>query len=171
MRFEIKQGHSTSGPELTARLQAVGAEFRGMIKTILEEAAEEGRRVAQAGAPRSGILRHNDGARISDSIQVTPVRFAAGGAGGGGFYEVSLSASTLIAPQLRYVLEGTANRGAGKIYPARGNVLAIDKGGEGVHFRRWVHGQAPQTRWWEDAQDAVSASVEAGIESMHLGNP
>ena len=166
MEFEIKPEHPGQIPEVTARIRSLGPELRGMIKDVLREAAEEGRKVAEARAPRGQDDWKNYGRRISDSIQVSEVRFAPGGAGGGGFYQITLYASSDIAPHLPFVFEGTADEGAGKIYPSKGNVLALDKGGEGVHFRSWVHGQAPQTEWWEDAHVAVEQSINTNVRGM-----
>lgn len=169
MEFEIRPEYPGQIPEVEARIQATGAEFRGMIKEVLREAAETGRKVAEAGAPRGPILERNDGGRISDSIQISDVNYRPGGAGGGGFYTIRLFASSAIAPHLKYVFEGTADQGAAKIYPARGNVLVLDKGGEGRKFVKWVHGQRAQTGWWEDAHIAVEGEIEAGVRGMNLG--
>lgn len=169
MRFEIEPEYPGQIAEVSARIQAAGREFRDQIKAVLEEAAETGRKVAEAGAPRDLTFKNN-GRRISDSILVDNVRYAPGGSGGGGNYEIRLYASGAIAPHLRYVFEGTGGRDR-KIYPAHGNVLAIQKEGEEVSFRRWTHGQDPQTAWWEDAHYAMEDAITAGVQRMNVGRP
>lgn len=169
MRYEIEPEYPGQVPELIARIQATGAEARGFIKELLQESAELGRRVAESQAPRGNLFDHHGGG-ISDSIQISSIRYAPGGAGGGGFYEIDLYADSAIAPHLKYVFEGTADEGVGKIYPARGNVFTFQKDGEERKFRPWIHGQRPQTAWWEHAHDAVDANISSGIQGMNLGN-
>lgn len=141
----------------------VGEEIRGIIR----EALETGQRVAEMEAPRSGE-RFHEGAKIRDSIRIRIDQdsFAPGGSGGGGFYEGHLYVDSELAPQVRWVMEGTADEGAGLITPARGNVFPIEKNGEGVRFRSWVHGQRPQRIWWDLAREAVLRELSIGMDSI-----
>lgn len=169
MEYEIEPEYPGQGLEITARIRAVNRSYRGLIQQILREAAEAGRKTAEIEAPRGEFGQHQ-GRRISDSIQVSEINYAPGGAGGGGFYEVHLYADSAIAPHLRYVFEGTAGEGVGRIYPAHGNVFAIQKEGEATRFRPWVHGQRPQTAWWEHAHEAVESEIAFAVRGMNIGN-
>jgi hypothetical protein len=155
-----------SPAEVEVRIKAMRTKIAGEISDIVAEAARLGADEARALAPRSGIFR-NEGRRISDSIQYEDSRFSAGGAGGGGSYRARFYASSTIAPQLSYVLEGTGGQG-NIIRPTRGNVLALQKEGEGVHFRRWVHGQDPQTAWWEAAHEVAERFVAERIHDISI---
>lgn len=170
LTFELVPSQTASGPQAIARIQAVNAEFRGAIKSLIEDAVAEGVRVARESAPRGEMFRHH-GPTIADSIMAEPVRYHPGGAGGGGYYEASFSASSLIAPHLKFVFEGTGERGerpTGLIRPSQGNVMAIQKEGEGVHFRAWARGQFPQQRWWEDAEAHADEVLAAGVRSLGI---
>lgn len=163
--YEITPDRPDAIPQATARIQAVGKELRDEIRALIAEAVDEGRRVAEQEAPR-GEERFHEGGRIRDAIRVSEVRYAPGGAGGGGFYEADLYASSDIAPQVRFVMEGTADEGRGLITPAHGNVFPIEKEGEGIRYRSWVHGQRPQTAWWDHAREATRHYIEAGLDSI-----
>lgn len=148
--------------EISARLEAVNREFRGLIKDMIKNAQEEGKRVAIREAPRGPILRRNEHSRISDAIVSEPIVYRPGGAGGGGDYEGSIRAEARIAPHLGFVYEGTGNK-TGHGLEIRGNlgsIMVLQKGGEEVKFRRAVSGQRPQQRWWLDAEDAMYASLQ-----------
>jgi hypothetical protein len=167
--FEVVPDRTNDGPRAIARIQAVGAEFRGAIKALIEEAVSEGVRVAKAEAPSGRDSRHE--IRIVDAITSTPVVYHPGGAGGGGFYEATIEASALVAPHLRWVFEGTGlhdPQGAHLIRPSHGNVMGIQKEGEPTSYVRWTRGQARQQRWWEEAEQATDTVLAAGVRSLGL---
>lgn len=169
LHFEITPEHPGEIPEVTARIQAVDKELRGFIREAIESALEAGRTIAEATAPRGEPRKFREGVSIRDAIRISETVYAPGGAGGGGFYEGTLYVDSALAPQIEFVMEGTADEGRGLIRPSQGNlhgVLAIEKEGEGVHFRRWVHGQAPQTAWWDTAHEEVEHVLQAEIDSI-----
>lgn len=170
--FNIREAGGSGGRTAVVGMRAVQKDLQEFIKGLVERAAKEGQRVAEAEAPR-GKSEPRDGRRIVDSIKVGHVHYSPGGLGGGGSYEVELYADGAIAPHLRYVYEGTANEGTGFIRPAKGNiagVLAIEKEGEGVHFRRWARGQKPQREWWRQGQRAAEEVIAEGIRTLRIDN-
>lgn len=169
--FYVTPSQPDSVPQLTARIKAVSSELRDEVRAILKEAVAEGARVARIEAPRGNPGEGQRGRRISDSIVTGPIRYHPGGGGGGGYYEMSLEASSEIAPHLPFVFEGTGERGefpTGKILPAKGNVMVIEKQGEGASFVRWTRGQMPQQKWWQDAHAAVEERLDFGFRSMQI---
>lgn len=167
--FEITPEHPGEIPEVTARIQAVDKELRGLIREAIQTSLEIGRGIAESEAPHGQPRQFREGVRIRDAIRISEVAYAPGGSGGGGFYEGTLYVDAALAPQIEFVMEGTADDGRGLIEPSQGNlhdVLAIEKEGEGVHFRRWVHGQAPQTAWWDMAHEEVERSLQAQIDNI-----
>jgi hypothetical protein len=163
MNFEIIPDRPDSIPELTVKLRALGGELRGQTRGVLAEALREGQLVAEREAPRGMNMGRRLYPRISDSIRVEDATYSPGGAGGGGFYTGRLYADSAVAPQLQYVMEGTADHGRGLIRPSRGNVMVFQKLGEPTRFRHWVHGQRANTRWWDDAHEAVRHSINTNI--------
>jgi hypothetical protein len=149
--------------DTTVRIRATRDEFRDATRAIMEDAIAHGAATARALAPRGPIRAGNVGRRIVDSIQeeISP-RPTPGGAGGGAYWEGSFHASAMISPHLRFVMEGTR----GVIRPARGNVLALQKEGEEVHFRRWVSGQSPQASWWDAAQEETNRYVSDHVDAI-----
>lgn len=167
--------YAVSGPDsipvTTARIRAVGAELRGLTTELLKHALEEGQRVAIREAPRAALFQGHEGQRISNSIHVSTIVYRPGGAGGGGFYEASLHADGDEAPHLLWVFQGTGERGiepTGKIGPAHGNVMEIQKEGEEVRFRTFQRGQHPQQRWWEEARLRVEEVLETGVREIEI---
>jgi hypothetical protein len=157
-----------TGRETVVKIRAVNEEIRSSIIETITEAVAEGESVAKAKVPhgRGGGRGH---VRLSNAIKAGPVRYHPGGAGGGGFYEASLEVDASIAPQARWVMEGTgeyADLPFGRIYPARGNVMVIMKQGESPSFVRWSRGQRPNTLWWEDANRRMEDSVARGIRNI-----
>lgn len=165
--FTVKESGGQGGRTAVFGIRAIETEIQTVIKEILTQAVEEGERVAKSLAPR-GKDSKNEGRRISDAIRVSNIEYRPGGLGGGGSYQVELIADGEIAPHLHDVFEGTANKGEGKIRPAHGNVFAIEKGGEGVHFREWVHGQKPQQEWWEEATRAAESEIRDKIQRFRI---
>lgn len=169
LSFQVVPERNADGPRAIARIQATGAEFRGAIKELIEEAVAEGVRYAKTHAPRGDSFHHQN--RIEDAITADPIRYHPGGAGGGGYYEASFSASSEIAPHLEFVFEGTGERGKDPhlIRPSQGNlhkVMAIEKNGEPVSFVRWTRGQYPQQLWWEDAEAHTDAVLSEGVRNI-----
>lgn len=174
--FSVQRAHGyDDGLTAAAKIRGINEEFRGLIKGMIETSLAEGLRIAHERAPRGPFLEHNEGRRIVDQIFATPVRFSPGGAGGGGNWEGELRASNDDGGHLQFVFEGTAGGGVGKIFPNKarsghhgftlGGALAIQKEGEGVHFRSWVHGQKPQQEWWYEAEDAMERKLEEQIHT------
>jgi hypothetical protein len=163
-----KAGPPHDGPTAIVGIHTFTKELREALKGVLEDALSQGHHTAVALAPR-GKEDKNRGRRISDAIRTEDRPYHPGGHGGGGYYEAALIADANISPQVRYVFEGTAEEGRGNIYPAHGNVLRIEKEGEGVKFRPSVRGQKPQTEWWEAAQREMENFIQDRIRTLGLG--
>lgn len=143
------------------RFRAV-ADFREKIIDAMEFAADA------AGQYMGTHVPYHSGS-IYRAINVGPVRYMPGGAGGGGFYEVNVGVNKDEAPHVEAVIDGTgiyARDGGGPIFPANGNVMVFTKLGEGKVFTRWTKGQEPQRAWFEDAQALASRLVAERISSM-----
>jgi hypothetical protein len=165
LTYSIRESGGTGGRTTIIGIKAVRKEIAQQIRDALLESAKEGAAVARANAPRNKFdPDRNRGHKISDSIRVSESEYAPGGVGGGGSYKVELIADGAIAPHLRYVWQGTGN-----IRPSRGNVLLIEKGGEGTQFRTKAKGQQAQTEWWEDATRALDAFLQDRIRKAGLG--
>jgi hypothetical protein len=163
LNFEIIPDQPDSIADLEVKIQGLSGRMRTLAAEMMAQAVEAGRIVAEREAPRGPILERDSG-RISDSIQIERGGLERGGVGGGSAYTIyRLYASSAIAPHLRYVMEGTADQGRGLINPSRGNVLVLQKEGEIVRFRPWVHGQRANTRWWDQAHEAVQESLDSQI--------
>jgi hypothetical protein len=139
-------------------------DFREEIKKSIEHAAHE------AGAYMATHVPFHSG-QLYNAINVGPVTYMPGGAGGGGRYEVLVGVDRDRAPHAEFVIEGTGlyNRENPKngIYSnTPGGVMAFEKFGEMV-FTRYTRGQHPQREWFEDAQelarDLIEYSIRTGI--------
>lgn len=168
LQFTINDEGGRGGRTAILGIRAAETEIHDFVLDLIQEAVEEGERVAKALAPRSNEER-NRGRHIADAIRIEGREYRAGGQGGGGTQQVSLVADGEIAPQLVYVYEGTADEGTGHIYPARGNVLRLEKNGEGPRFRPRVRGQKPQRDWWEAAQDAMDSYIKQRVRESGIG--
>lgn len=156
MDYEIRSEGLT---DFTVIFRAV-RDYREEITDAMEHAAR------MAGNYMGTHVPFHSG-QLYRAINVGPVKYTAGGAGGGGFYEVHVGVDEATAPHAEAVIEGTGiySRIAPTpgIFPANGNVMAFSKLGEGVVFTKWVKGQEPQRAWFEDAQDIARNIVERAI--------
>jgi hypothetical protein len=159
---------------------------RGTIRSDRRHAKRSPRRVESPNGVRrrhdrfaaqlsEGLLK--SGNTIARSIRKAETVFHAGGAGGGGFYEVRVGPGRDAPEHLTYVMEGTGLYGSlGTVIRARMSgghrgVLAIQKRGEGVRFRTFARGQRPQRQWYDDAVQVADQFVEEGLRSIRLDRP
>lgn len=162
-QYEIVPERPDQIPDVIVKMRALGGEFSGMVRGLVAEAVKEGKRVAEMEVP-VGPEQFHTGSRIKDAIQSFTSPYKPGGAGGGGTFEGRIWVDNELAPQVDFVMQGTMDDGTEKIKPAKGNVLAIEKDGEGVHYRAWAHGQRPNTSWWEHAFDEAEHILSTGLE-------
>ena len=146
--------------DLNVRIRALGAEYRDRILEAVEKATTE------AGAYMAMHVPYHSG-QLYRAINVGPVVYRPGAAGGGGYYEAHVGVNEEMAPHAIWVTEGTGiyNREnpTNGIFPGKGNVMAFEKLGEGTVFTRWTRGQEPQDAWFENAQDLANAVVRREI--------
>lgn len=143
----------------------VEANAKEQTRHIIEHSARSAEAVMLAKVPRS-----NSGNRDTIAASIRSVsEYHPGGAGGGGFYEARVGPGEDAPGHLRYVMEGTGLFGSGSlIRSASGGVLAIEKRGEGVHFRTFSRGQRAQTQWYDDAIQAAELSMETGVRTANF---
>lgn len=172
MDFSVRR----SPPDAIVSLRAQGDEWRKQIRGIVLEGARRGAMAARARAPRGKDGATQRGRRIVDAIrydQRTPVAVP-GGAGGGSQWQSRFWVDENIAPQIKFVWNGTR-----AIITARGNigqrgefthrgVLKIQKEGEPIHYRNWVRGQKPQREWWYAAQRTADDYVKRTLREIQI---
>lgn len=157
MEFEIRE----EGIDAAIRFRAV-KDFKDDIIATMERAAHEAGTYMATHAPyHSGALYR--------SINVGPIVYRPGGAGGGGFYEIEVGVNEEMAPHARYVIEGTGIYGESPtngIFPTNRKFMAFDKMGEETVFTRWTRGQRPQREWFEDAQELAQNIISRAIHGI-----
>ena len=158
MDFEIR----TEGlDDFTLRFRAI-KEYRDEIRETLEEAAEK------AGLYMTTHVPYDRG-QLFSAIEVSPIRYAPGGSGGGGYYEIEVGVDESTAPHAEWVLEGTGlfNREnpTNGIFPD-GNALRWH-GQEGKIFAAWTKGQKPQREWFEGAIRLADAIVDRKVRGRN----
>jgi hypothetical protein len=168
LTYSIHETPSGGGRTAVIGIRAIQTELAQFVKDVITEAAEDGKRTAEALAPRN---KWNPGRNPKDSISrnidTSDRSYAPGGTGGGGQYQVELYAES---PHLREVMEGTGHyAGKGNIKPTHGNLLRFE--GKGQKFAvREVKGQAPQTEWWERAIEDTERYIESRVDQIDLGH-
>lgn len=153
----------------------IGAEVRAQaglkeeIQKTLIEASEMALNMMRLKVPKSRETYSNAKDPFHKTIYSSLARgnlsYHPGGAGGGGQWEINVG--TLDPPEhLEWVVEGTED-----IFSSKGNLgplMAIQKMGEPVKFRRARRGQKPQTEWITDAQAATNTFISQRIERMRI---
>jgi hypothetical protein len=151
MEFEIRTEGLT---DFEVRVRAIGEDYRDQIIGAVKKATVE------AGTYMAAHVPFHSGA-LFRAIEIGPVVYHPGGAGGGGFYEAHVGVNEEIAPHAIFVVEGTGIYGPQQsmIYPAKGNVMVFEKGGEGSVFTKSSKGQEPRSAWFEVAQEVAEAVI------------
>lgn len=148
--------------DFTVRFRAI-RDFRDDILDTMDRAAHE------AGSYMGTHVPYHSGG-LYRAINVGPIKYQAGGAGGGGFYEVHVGVDESQALYAEAVIEGSGiyNRDNPKagIFPANGNVMAFEKNGEATVFTAWTRGQEPQRAWFEDAQALAHSIIARAISGI-----
>lgn len=170
--WSVVPDHTNSGPRAILKIKAVNEEIQSKIKSLIEEAVEEGVIRAKREAPKG--KGHHFGARIEDSIYAEPIRYHPGGAGGGGFFEGSFRASNEIAPHLEWVYLGTGLRNIlhpHRIYPLPPRRVMMSEYWGGREYFTSSQGQFPQQRWWADAEERAERKLSTSIRHLDLEIP
>jgi hypothetical protein len=161
MEYEIR---SEGLLDFDIRMRAEGEDWRDAILTALDRASH------QAGMYMGTHVPRGETGRLFRAINVGPVTYRPGGAGGGGFYEVHVGVDTEQAPHALFVLEGTGihheGGSRGNITASKGNFMAINKEGEGIIYRQSAEGQLPQREWFDDAQDIADRVVRRELNKQ-----
>lgn len=159
------------------RVRAIEQKVQEDIKDVLNDASDRAYQVMRDAAPR-------DTGRLAASVRQSPIKYAPGGLGGGGFYEAEVSAGEGV-PYANVVLEGSG------IYYAIGLPITASNGNiraktnpawrttTGAKFMVWrskrtgrlvrrkaVRGQPPKTAWVEFAQGSARDVVTAGLAEI-----
>jgi hypothetical protein len=114
LTWSVEESQFLGTPEVTASFSGYPAQFRAFFEEVLNQAIEDGYRVAMQEAPGAkNPLSKNQGRRIRDAIEIHSTIGKRGGLGGGATIEKSLIANGVIAPHLRFVWEGTGLAGGG----------------------------------------------------------
>lgn len=171
LNWSIEPAEYNSAHRVAVKIKATGERLRAQTQELVQDAVLEGLRIAKRDAPRGKTYEKRGNIRLVDGITATPVTYHPGGTGGGGYWEAHLVADSTVAPQLKWVMEGTGIRAdppRGRITPATGNVMVVQKLGEGPHFIRSAKGQRPQTEWWTRAHARMESVVEDGVNTIVL---
>src|SRR4051812_25122235 len=116
--------------DFDVRIRAMGAEYRDRIIEAVEKASRE------SGSYMALHVPYHSG-QLYRAINVGNVKYHPGGAGGGGFYEAIVDVNEDLAPHAEAVISGTGIYGdppTPGIFPAKGNVMAFTRAGEGTVF-------------------------------------
>lgn len=159
------------------RVRAIEEKVREDIKDVLTEASNRAAEVMQGAVPR-------DTGRLAASIHQSPIKYAPGGLGGGGFFEAEVSAGEGV-PYANVVLEGSGiyYGSGGPITASNGNIRAkinpAWRTTTGAKFMVWrskktgrlvrkkaVRGQVPKTAWVEFAQGSARDVVTVGLAEI-----
>lgn len=161
---------------MLVRVRAIEERFKVDINEALTEASETAYRIMLNEVPR-------DSGRLAGSIIPGPLRYSPGGAGGGGFWEVDITAGEGVS-YANVVLEGsgvfyngtpiTASDGniRTKIRPEWRTTTGAKymvfrpKGHANFIRKKSVFGQPAKTFWLIHAQQAAQEIVEKKIAQM-----
>lgn len=178
MQIELREsGRVGVAMDLDVRLRALQEDYKEDIRRILEESAQIGSLILKTLVPHTATyFRDPSTTSIRETIEVktSGVRYAPGGAGGGGYYTVIIDIGSENTPQLEWVLEGTG------IYGPKGRRITSAEpmpfrpvsgyqpgyketpsapGKDGNIMRMSQRGQEPQTEWLSRGQSAINTQI------------
>ena len=167
-------------------------EYGTQLREMLREAAEIGLQIMQKRIPRGKTgYANRHGARTDyksayDSLDMGPITYRPGSAGGGGSYEIEVGAINNPPPHIQYFFEGTRGypfsiatfkrrrgypQSKTSLVPGRagnlGKIMVIWKLGERPRFVTKRRGQKQQQAWFHEAYRYASAYLYARIQQFH----
>lgn len=157
MEFSIQ---SEGVADFETRFRAI-REFRDEIRNLIQIAG------FSAAAYMHMHVPYHSGA-LSSAINYSDTRYAAGGAGGGGFFQVNVGVDEATAPHARYILNGTGlynETHPSLIYPRSRSAMLFESHGSRV-FTRYTRGQRPRREWFDDAQEIARDIISGGIHAL-----
>jgi len=138
--------------------------FKRQVVDATNDAARAAYEHAKLFAPQgeSGNLRA--------AIEFDPAVYQPGGLGGGGEWRSTVAVDGTLAPQARWLIEGTGiyKPGGFPIRPRQAKAMVFFKHGEGPRFRQVVAGQERQDEWWEGALDVARRVLEERLAALDL---
>lgn len=154
--------------DLLVRLRGVREVLDYQIRAIVEHAAEvaadQMTRHWEDAPHRGG----HEGQTIAESIRVTPAVFHPGGAGGGGYWEVSAGPGPDKPEHFEYVWRGTGVFGPSHMPYKSSGGGPMPVPGYGRGFAQKVAGQHPQQEWFAEAQRTAERAVAEGIQGIRF---
>jgi len=160
--------YETSGDtDLLVKMRGIREVLDYQIRNIVQHAAE---------VAADQMTRHWDAAphhgtsedTIARSIRVTTPVFHAGGAGGGGYWEVQAGPGPDRPEHFEYVWEGTGVFGPTHMPYRSHSGSAMPVPGYGRGFAQSVSGQRPQQEWFTEAQRTAERAVAEGIQGIRF---
>lgn len=154
--------------EALIRVRSIPDDVQRQIRDIVEDAANAAYVEMGAKVPQSilsGSFERPDHRTIKESLAIEKVRFAPGGLGGGGFYEVQVGALDNPPSHFESVVSGSSNFPLNEFGP-RNNFQLMGYPG---NFFMHREGQEPQREWIDDAIDLARVYVETRIHTIQIG--
>ncbi len=161
-------------PAAELKIRASGPKLKKDVQDLLQHAAQVALSEMQAKVPRGGLLSDNEDGTISESLEIMDrgvSGYHAGGAGGGGYYEVAVGPNPLTAPaHLRHVLRGTGIYGptGNMIGPVSKKAMAFVAGSGRYLVRERVRGQRSNTEWLHDPREHARQIIALGIQQFDV---
>lgn len=145
-------------------IQATTRKLRVQMIEILGETGRIAEDLMKTNVPRQT-------GQLAASIELHPIQYSPGGAGGGGLWTVEVRVGAGV-PHLQWVVEGTGVYGprGGWIRPKRAKFMTFQKKGEPRRFREVVAGQKPQREWIAIALYAAEAYMKNAVAQLDLQN-
>ncbi len=157
--------------EAFIRIRAIPGDVDRQIQNITKEAADVAFGEMEASVPdsdRTGSQEREPHRKIRDSLAVEEVRFAPGGLGGGGFYEVTVGAIDRPPSHFLPVILGSGNFPPNSVFAATGERKNLFLMGYPGNFFMHREGQAAQHEWIDDSIDLANRYVEVAIQTIHI---
>jgi hypothetical protein len=170
--------NSTELATVDLQIKATGQRLREQIKDAVGDGAEAAEKIMLREVPRG------ETDRLAQSIHIDADRvfYAAGGIGGGGYWQSQVSAGRGV-PYTKHVVEGTGiHAGKGNIHPNTASMMKWEgarawgdpkKAAKGMrgnkHFAFETEGQEAQTDWITLAQEAARSVIALRVSEIDRG--
>lgn len=172
VEVQVRDSWGVSGPALELRMRAINNWVKAQATRTLEKAADDAVSYARRHVPYSSDEHKT--LHLRDTIRKENTRYAPGGLGGGGFWQVNVKVGGPIMgrwPNAYWLIHGTGiyGRVGLPIYGrgAMGPILYKDK-----NIYLWVQkGMRPQSRWWVGAQEIATQSVNRAARRVQINPP
>jgi len=151
--------------EALIRMRGIREVLDHQIRDIVQQAGEAA--ADEMVSYWAATPHHNsDENSIAASIRVTEPIFHPGGAGGGGYWEVTAGPGPDRPEHFEYVWHGTGIHGPTHMPYGSRKPMPIMEPGRPFSYK--VAGQRPQQAWFEVASRIAAAHVAEGIQRIRL---